>query len=1596
MTKRFKLLCLAALLSVVSVIPVEADAQTFAGEKVPHTSVALFKSFTSYEVFEIDAQSLANLVQNSTESNPVLSLGQHQWSLSLTSSQLLSENYTLRVETPQGVSVITQQPNIAFKGYDAGGGKVRLTIDKDFIMGYVEQSGLTWYIEPLYYLEPDAPRNLFVVYERSSVKHNPNVSCGVTEAMEKAAELEREHESEAEQLGVYELELAIASDQLMLAKYGSTGAVESHNISVINMVEGDYTGSFNHDLCYNIVTQYVATTFPGPWSGSNDAGTLLGSFQTWGQGGGFGVNFDIGELWTDRDFNGGTVGIAYLNGVCNTVKYHCLQDFTNNNDFLRCMTSHEIGHNFSATHDNCSSGDFIMCPFVSSATAWSAQSLSQINPFMQARINNGCLASCSQGPPLVSAFTWTPEPGCVGQPVQFTDQSTGIITAWAWTFAGGTPPTSNQQNPAVVFSSPGPHQVTLLITGTSGNTNAHAETITTDPLPISNYTYTVDDLTMYFTNTSQNATSYYWDFGDGFDSFEQDPVHTYSVAGTYLVTLTATSHCGSVTRTYTVTTAPAAMFSAEPTSGCATLQVNMVNESSSNAVTYQWSFPGGAPAASNQPEPTVYYSVPGVYSITLVAFNSSGSSTFTRTSYITVSTIPAPGFNFTSTGLAVSFNNTSVNGTSYLWEFGDGTTSTLQNPTHTYANGGTYTVKLTTTNACGSTSITKTVSLIPAPEASFTTSGSPGCAPQTVTFTNTSIGATSFNWSFPGATPPASTDTSPVVVYDQPGTYTATLVAINTSGTDTATATIQIGTVPGAGFSSSTSGLVATFTNSTTNGTSYSWDFGDGSTGTETDPTHSYTADGVYTVVLTATNACGSSTVTQTVTITTPPSANFTAGPLTGCPGMTVVYDNTSSDNATTFAWSFPGGTPDTSSIENPTVVYNTSGQYDVTLIASNSAGADTVVFVNYIQVGSAPVAGFSSTSNGAVVSFTNSSTNATSYSWDFGDNSGSSEANPVHTYAADGVYTVVLSATNSCGTVTATQTVTVTTAPSANFTAGNTSGCGPLQVVFENTSSENVTSWFWTFEGGEPATSTDENPTVIYLNPGTYDVTLVVTGSGGSDTLVRADYITVQGAPSGSFTYSQVQNSVSFTNTTAGATTYAWTFGDGNSSNEANPTHTYTADGVYTVILAATNDCGTTFVEQTVTIVTVPVAAFTFNGAIGCSPFIVLFDNTSSDNATSIEWTFEGGTPATSTEENPLVTWDAPGVYTVTLVASNSAGSSTATASITVIGGPTAGFTSQTAGLSVIFNNSSQNGGTYDWDFGDGTTSQEENPTHTYAATGTYTVVLTAYNECGTNTFTQVITIEGSAPLVSFSSDAQKGCAGVTIQFTDQSAGDPTAWQWTFEGGTPATSNEQNPSVTYTTPGVYPVTLQATNIYGSSTSTQPGYVTIIGAPVAGFDYSAVLGTVSFTSTSQGADAYSWNFGDGTTSNEANPVHTYSTSGSYTVTLTVTNDCGAATLEQTINVITVGVQDVPWLRDFEVYPNPGAGLFTVELIGEPQRELEVALYNALGQRLRSEVVDFSGGSLTKVLDYSSLPSAGYTLRITGAGASQNVRLVIQK
>ncbi|MCB0527128.1 MAG: PKD domain-containing protein, partial [Saprospiraceae bacterium] len=116
-------------------------------------------------------------------------------------------------------------------------------------------------------------------------------------------------------------------------------------------------------------------------------------------------------------------------------------------------------------------------------------------------------------------------------------------------------------------------------------------------------------------------------------------------------------------------------------------------------------------------------------------------------------------------------------------------------------------------------------------------------------------------------------------------------------------------------------------------------------------------------------------------------------------------------------------------------------------MTVSNAAGSNTATQTNYVTVNPAPTAGFSSNVNGAVATFTNNSANATGYVWDFGDNSNSNLANPTHTYANDGTYTVTLTATGPCGTATFTQNVVIITEPTAGFTANTTTGCATLSV---------------------------------------------------------------------------------------------------------------------------------------------------------------------------------------------------------------------------------------------------------------------------------------------------------------------------------------------------------------------------------------------------------------------------------------------------------------------------------------------------------------------------------------------------------------------
>ena len=175
------------------------------------------------------------------------------------------------------------------------------------------------------------------------------------------------------------------------------------------------------------------------------------------------------------------------------------------------------------------------------------------------------------------------------------------------------------------------------------------------------------------------------------------------------------------------------------------------------------------------------------------------------------------------------------------------------------------------------------------------------------------------------------------------------------------------------------------------------------------------------------------------------------------------------------------------------------------------------------------------------------------------------------------------------------------------------------------------------------PATSTGEQPSVVYDSPGTYEVTLTVSNSAGQDQVVQTDYIIVGDVPAPSFTANANGLVVGFTNTSintdnSGGMTFEWDFGDGNTSTQTDPSHTYNEDGVYVITLTATNDCGSMVINDQVVIVTEPTAGFSANQAVGCMPITVQFTNESTSNAETFMWEFPGGTPSTSTDENPTV----------------------------------------------------------------------------------------------------------------------------------------------------------------------------------------------------------------------------------------------------------------------------------------------------------------------------------------------------------------------
>ncbi len=239
----------------------------------------------------------------------------------------------------------------------------------------------------------------------------------------------------------------------------------------------------------------------------------------------------------------------------------------------------------------------------------------------------------------------------------------------------------------------------------------------------------------------------------------------------------------------------------------------------------------------------------------------------------------------------------------------------------------------------------------------------------------------------------------------------------------------------------------------------------------------------------------------------------------------------------------------------------------------------------------------------------------------------------------------------------------------------------------------------------------------------------------------------------------------------------------------------------------------------------------------------------------------------------------------------------------------PEADFSFSGAGdhapCTVTFTNTSKNAENFEWNFGDGATSTEKNPVHTYTTGGTFTVKLTASNSDGSSEITKNITIlePVELPTANFSFSGAGGVAPCTVSFTNEST-NADSYSWDFGDG--HTSTETNPTHTYQSGGTFTVTLTATNQYGSNSITKNVNIQSPEGPTANFTFSGAGGmapcTVTFHNTSTNASSYSWDFGDGSTSTQTNPSHTYESGGTFTVTLTATNQYGSNSITKNVNI----------------------------------------------------------------------------------------------
>ena len=966
---------------------------------------------------------------------------------------------------------------------------------------------------------------------------------------------------------------------------------------------------------------------------------------------------------------------------------------------------------------------------------------------------------------------------------------------------------------------------------------------------------------------------------------------------------------------------PQAAFTSTTTSGCNPLIVNFTDQST-GATNWKWDLGNGS--TSSQKNPSVIYNTPGTYTIQLTATNGNGSNSISKTNYITVFAPPSPDFSVDASGgcapLRVKFNNNTLPGTGSIasqeWSMGEGTVYSSSNPTHKYANTGTYTVNLTVTNTAGCTrSVTKSgfIQVNTGVKPDFSVSAPLNCKPpETFTFRNLSsgVGTMSYQWIWGDGN--NTFGFAPSHTYTGIGPYTVQLVAKSSLGCfDTIRKTNVIllrniqtqFNVPDQACVTETIQLSNT---STQNATTTRWNLGDGTTSSLNSFLKSYTSTGTFPVKMVNTYRDCKDSVVKDIIIHPKPRSNFRVLNAASCKAPHSVQFQEVTIGAVSWNWDFGDGS--SSNNPNPQHTYLNNGDFNVRLIVTNANGcSDTIIKRSVVRI-APPVLNPLIVPNGGcspltVQFFANSTSldSIQSWEWDLGNGVRSFNRNTINTYDS-GTYSIKLKIQTTQGcldSILLTNAVRAGTKPTASFTINKSTACALEPLQFQDLSTGNPNEWKWEYKS--IIFSDQQNPSYAINDTGTIRVKLTVFNNKCADSSFQSIQLL---PPIARFSYkvdcANNKLKVLFKDESIEASSFQWNFGDGNSSSLQNPEHTYPSLGNYNIVLTASKgNCSYKTSQRVLLFKEQPDIQSSKTEVCKNDSILFIAIPNKKENILKYEWNFGNG--FLQSNDSIVYPFNQSGIYDVQLVITdiNNCTDTVLKNDFTRIWGATAGFQLSDSAICLKkplrIQNTSFSDGTHpitqtQWNMGNGVQFMSTDAVidYPFTAPGIYTIKQTVSDSKGC-----IDSTTAQFPVSVFNTKARivadsLSCPGAIMNFSNQTTGNSNLTTFTWNMGNGVALTTRNASFAYQNEGIYTVQLTATEPFGCIDSSTLRVK--INKPVASFsvpDSASICKPweVHFTNNSLFSNKHTWSFGDGTVYPSLNPIYHYNVPGTYDVKL---------------------------------------------------------------------------------------------------------------